>query len=1265
MDSCKKNYKCFLESDRLKLIGIAGVGIGIGYAYLKQAKSIKLRSDEPKFLKTLQEGDEEQTTETLQQILERINKSKDQKEDPFKENFKAQSFGLLIKSFTSENKKISSSASLILSKFLNSVVYCNKLETLEVIEILISKIKELAPLIKEESNQEYLNNYLKLFFKIVKIGQKKSVLRIVQNEGVPVLGALLKKKEINDECRILILKNLTWCCEFYETIPLTLEKQEILMEIKPLLDSSNEKIVEYSTSLINDYSKNSELCQRLENLGLVKSLVQLIFSSNNDQILCNASLSLTKLMVDRQISDLVCIQYEIVPQILVKLLRSKDKNLNYCGCQFLEIAAKASVSNKVLIRECGAFPILLSILNKKGISQKLLERAIAAIKELIVQSTRTNNVKYLRELNILPVIISIFKDCTNQKMKLNLVIIIGNFSCSTHESRIELMKTGVLSEFSDLLLNSKDIILTRNLVTTFANLLISLEVQKELYKIGGIATMLRSLESTDNSTQYGALIGLKNLFIYMNHDQEFQNPKRTKKIRKKQKQKMFILPQGITVIEGKFNPLVHAVTQGFHILPPPSNSLIIDRAVSWLQEVVQNSKLTTQTVFSAHCLYLLNALNVVLPCEKNQIKICTTKEEQSENNLNEFIKALKRHNCPHSKGFPKEKYLEGDGQAIKQVANCILWLQKNFENNGIIRESSLTLRTFSILKISKDSHLKNDRINPFLLDSNQLNTQEIQEIQEDEIFVNIFYLEGEKREEILKQRRFELGQELSDDQSETTSDFSFFGSDESDESDESELNWEQVDMSAIKKNTNNINNILTKLDEISISSISPPISNKSNSESRSQDECEDEGEKNKSKVSDQLTNETSSSESELETLLQTNEKTKTKINNAKTKNRNKNEKFNEQYLNPNYFENVPHLNTLSDYLVTDLSIIYNKKKKEQKKTKNLIPSDESIYLVFFILNTLDKWKTNNREISINSQNGEIGEFYDELTQECVSDTKNIGKLGEMIFPCQLCQYKNEIKNNAKVEIEINKKIIKICDPDHSTQYFKADLTTLLDISINIIEDNYFIAFKLALKEQMERPFDCILRFSQENELATCLSTILYFIKNKSQKNVIGYNPPTEEEVKDFSSRVFPILRVPNKKFLKLMSSMERVDMSSNPKDILKQYYENNGVNFLITIVTNNTFPLAPGYIQIRKKKIGVYKEKNLFRTIPFSGRPVIYKSEKNSGLFRIQWEKNRACRASTDTSVTFLCKRSSERSLISRSISFFASNWRNNNEKKK
>ncbi|KAJ3447838.1 hypothetical protein M0812_00311 [Anaeramoeba flamelloides] len=714
---------------------------------------------------------------------------------------------------------------------------------------------------------------------------------------------------------------------------------------------------------------------------------------------------------------------------------------------------------------------------------------------------------------------------------------------------------------------------------------------------------------------------------------------------------MFVLPQGITVTEGKFNPLVHAITQGFHILPPPSNSLIINRAVSWLQEVVQNSKLTTQTVFSGHCLYLLNAINVVLPCEKNKIKICTTEEEQSENNLNEFMKTLKRHNCPHSKNFPKEKYLEGDGQAIKQVANCILWLQKNFENNGIIRESSQTLRTFSLLNISKDNHLKNDRINPFLLDSNKLNTQEIQEIQEDEIFVNIFSLEEEKREEILKQRRFELGQELSDDQSEMTSDDSIF------DSDESEVNWEQVDINTANKITNNINNILTKSNEKNHSWNSSPSSNKSNSESRSQDEGEDEGEKNKSKVSDQLINETSSSESELET----NEKTKTKILNRV----NNNEKVNEQYLNPNYFENIPHLNTLSDYLVTDLSIIYNKKKKEQKKTKNLIPSDESVYLVFFILNTLDNWSSNNREKSINFQNGELGEFYDELTQECVSDTKNIGKLGEMIFPCQLCQYKNEIKNNVKVEIEINKKIIKICAPDRSTQYFKSDLTTLLDLSINIVKDNYLIAFSLALKEQTEKPFDCIISFSQENELATCLSTILYFIKNKSQKNVLGYNPPTEEDVKDFSSRVFPILRIPNKKFLKLMSSMERVDMSSNPKDILKQYYENNGVNFLITIVTNNDFPLAPGYIQIRKKRISVFKEKNLIQTIPFSGRPVIYKSEKNSGLFRIQWEKNRACRASTDTSVTFLCKRSSERSLISRSISFFASNWRNNNEKKK
>ncbi|KAJ6230686.1 armadillo repeat-containing protein 4 armc4 [Anaeramoeba flamelloides] len=540
MDSCKKNYKCFLESDRFKLFGIAGAGLGIGYYYLKQAKSIKLRSDEPKFLKTLQEGNEEQVTKTLLEILEKIKKSKEKQELPFHENFKTKSFSLLMELFSSENKHTSSLAALVLSKFLNDGVYCNKLETLEGIEKLVSKIKEFLTS-NEELNQEYLINYLKLLFTITKIGQKKSVLRIVQNDGIATLGSLLHNEEMNDECLVLILKNLTWCCEFYKTIPLMLEKQEILMVVKPLLESSNEKIVEYSSSLINDYSENPELCKKLDQAGVVKELIQLIFSSNNDQILCNTSLSLTKLMADRQISDLICVEYEIVPPIIDKLLRSKSKNLNYCGCQFIEIAAKSSVSNKILIRECGAFPVLISLLNKnneedddddddkkdggdnnqKNKNQKLLQQTIATIKELTVQSTRTDNVKYLRELNILPKIISCFKECKSEKMQLNLVIIIGNFSCSTATARIELQQSGVLSDLTKLLSSTNDVNLTRNLVCTFANLLISPEVHKELYKVGGIEAMLKSLESTDQQTQYGALIGLRNIFLNMNEDLQF------------------------------------------------------------------------------------------------------------------------------------------------------------------------------------------------------------------------------------------------------------------------------------------------------------------------------------------------------------------------------------------------------------------------------------------------------------------------------------------------------------------------------------------------------------------------------------------------------------------------------------------------------------------------------------------------------------------------------------------------------------------------
>ncbi|KAJ3443812.1 delta adaptin-related [Anaeramoeba flamelloides] len=802
---------------------------------------------------------------------------------------------------------------------------------------------------------------------------------------------------------------------------------------------------------------------------------------------------------------------------------------------------------------------------------------------------------------------------------------------------------------------------------------------------------------------------------------------------------MFIIPRGIPLLKGKFNPLDHAITQGFHVLPPPPNSLRTTRSVSWLQEVVHNSKLTIQTAFSAHCLYLLNALNVVLPCGKNQIKICQTEEEQCENNLHEFLRTLEKYECPHFKMFPKEKFLEGDNGAIKHAANCILWLQKNYENNGIVHDSNESIRTFSLFVNPKGEQLQNDRVNPFLIDSNELDLQDDQEIKEDHIFTNIFYLDGEKREQILKQRRSELGQELSEDESEIDSDDIIFESDDSDE------NWEQVDINKAKRitdkkqkeNNNEQNNNKNKNKNkdsnrknsgiISDESYLDPEElieklEKKNQDFSSSDPSEETNQlpnnqnvmswasltnnsesgddlKKKTKDSQDLSNELSSLESELEI---SNRKKKTKnINKNKSKNKNKlNNQNNDNDINRNknkasnktknniktkksqtkpktkstknkqktfderYFENAPHLNTLSDYLVAELSNIYSQKKTEEENGK-MIPSDETIYLIFFLLNTLDEWNTNIRETSITFRNGELGEFYDGLSKDCVSDTINIGKLGEMTFPCELYQKKGENKNNEKVEIEINKKIIKVCTVDHSVRYFKSDLNTSLDISINVNGENYYMALSIGSNEKKTvENFDCIVKFSQENQLATCLSTILYFINNKGKKNVIGNNPPTPREVQDYSSRVYPILRAPNKKFEKLLSSVESVDMSSNPQNILNKYYQNNGVNFLITIITNNEFPLTPGYIEIRKKKLKVYKAKSLYQTIPFSGRPVTYKSEKNICLFRLQWERNRACRAATDTTITFLAKRSKERSLISRSISFFASNYRKHYEKK-
>ncbi|KAJ3427537.1 hypothetical protein M0812_26051 [Anaeramoeba flamelloides] len=346
--------------------------------------------------------------------------------------------------------------------------------------------------------------------------------------------------------------------------------------------------------------------------------------------------------------------------------------------------------------------------------------------------------------------------------------------------------------------------------------------------------------------------------------------------------------------------------------------------------------------------------------------------------------------------------------------------------------------------------------------------------------------------------------------------------------------------------------------------------------------------KKKPKHSQDMSNELSSLESELEisnrkkkpkNINKNKSKKKTKQSQKTKSTKNKQKTFDERY-----FENAPHLNTLSDYLVTELSNIYSQKKKEEKNGK-VIPSDETIYLIFFLLNTLDKWNTNIRETSITFRNGELGEFYDELSKDCVSDTIKIGKLGEMAFACELYQNKGKKKNYEKVEIEINKKIIKVCTVDQSIQYFKSNLNTSLDISININEENYYLALSIGSNEKKTvENFDCIVKFSQENQLATCLSTILYFLKNKAKKNVIGYNPQTQRVVKDYSSRIYPILRAPNKKFEKLLSSVESVDMSSNPNNILNQYYQKNGVNFLITIITNNEFPLTPGYIEIRKKK---------------------------------------------------------------------------------
>ncbi|KAJ3451951.1 phd and ring finger domain-containing protein [Anaeramoeba flamelloides] len=163
-------------------------------------------------------------------------------------------------------------------------------------------------------------------------------------------------------------------------------------------------------------------------------------------------------------------------------------------------------------------------------------------------------------------------------------------------------------------------------------------------------------------------------------------------------------------------------------------------------------------------------------------------------------------------------------------------------------------------------------------------------------------------------------------------------------------------------------------------------------------------------------------------------------------------------------------------------------------------------------------------------------------------------------------------------------------------------------------------------------------------------TCLIFNKYKTFKNKIGHNPKVDKfDIHNLDLSWVPPPIVPNKKFLSKKSSIQ--DYTSRkvtPAQIIDYYHDRNGVNFLCTVLSKRHFPLAPGYIKLRKNQIKIGLGKQTLYKISFKHEIHTFRHPRYGRLFKLTWEKNNFSRA-----VYILNSKRNERSLVTSTIMKF------------
>ncbi|KAJ3443059.1 hypothetical protein M0812_12818 [Anaeramoeba flamelloides] len=375
------------------------------------------------------------------------------------------------------------------------------------------------------------------------------------------------------------------------------------------------------------------------------------------------------------------------------------------------------------------------------------------------------------------------------------------------------------------------------------------------------------------------------------------------------------------------------------------------------------------------------------------------------------------------------------------------------------------------------------------------------------------------------------------------------------------------------------------------------------------------------------------------------------------------------------------INKKNMYLINNISQIFKRSPKNNHK-KQITKSPKTrayLYLIFYIINTLDKWKQNSKMASVKFSKKYGFESYQPICSQAYKEAVKLGQNGHSTFKVKISKGNHQTPKNGLIELNKSELILKSNKNNERPILKHSSFQDSFQIAIKKTDPSEISIIKKSTKKQRNKQKNeqFQIKFDDEIKAISGITAITYFLnkfwKNKSNKSgnskkvtAVDNNPfqKSGESINDLVDHTIPPLVTPNKSFHKLLSGVSYINSKDKPKTILLQYMANDGVNFLVAVIKQKKLTLLPGFLKIRKNKMKVGIEKSVAYTIPWKSRPELKNDKENSTHFVIEWTRSSTCSTTSIPSITIACTRPSERSLITRTIIYFASEWRKNNVKK-